>query len=815
MVKRGRAITITVAVLVMLLFLGRRFSIILSDQWWASLISADAAAFLFQMHLLRLVLDGAGILVACAWFIGNLFFVYRALSVVQVPRYISNLEFREALSSQDLLAITIALGAILGLLAGLGVSDWWTTMALAWGGVQYEVADPLLGHDLGIYVAQLPWWRAMRSFSLLLSVTGLGVVIILYAVIGSVRWVDGRPAVSDHARAHLGALLAALALCLAWGYLLLPYEIVAGLHGTETAGAWSVRVASTQTLAGIASATAILSLLWAFRPRHALALAGWIILIAGSIIGRFIVPAVSTDDRPAVAANLSETFERTAFALENLELRDRTDQPGRAPAQPPGVPWSAQAIGRLVAVDSTTLLATAPIVLAQAGVPRPVWLTVQETRGEVSVSAIAADRTSAGGGPLSYAAGDTVAYPSVLTLALLDSTEGTIWPGAPDYHVGLGDAGFMLDSWTRRLILAWGLQVGDLLGGTPPTARLTWHRDPIVRATRLAPFATWRDVQPAWRDGRLTWLVTGYVLSETFPAVAPVEWGGGSGSANLVRPGFLTTIDAAGGETHLYLLPEAGPVAGSWSDLAGPVVEPTDAIPNDLLRQLRYPLSQARVHAEVLARRPELGSPVRGGNGVGVGGRSGPIQVGWIAPRTPGVTVAYHRPSSRRLSGLLVGTLVDGRPALELVRIDSVASLPTPAVLHQRWSRFPLHEQIRDSIRADGARLEAGSVQYFLTPTGLIAMGPYYAVRDGTRPRVAWYSLGAVGRLGAGRNPEEAWRNLTGQGVPLPPGMGSVGRFVEAQRWMSLADSALRTGDWVTFGRAFEALREALQIEPD
>ena len=32
---------------------------------------------------------------------------------------------------------------------------------------------------------------------------------------------------------------------------------------------------------------------------------------------------------------------------------------------------------------------------------------------------------------------------------------------------------------------------------------------------------------------------------------------------------------------------------------------------------------------------------------------------------------------------------------------------------------------------------------------------------------------------------------------------------------MSLADSALRTGDWVTFGRAFEALREALQIEPD
>jgi hypothetical protein len=106
-------------------------------------------------------------------------------------------------------------------------------------------------------------------------------------------------------------------------------------------------------------------------------------------------------------------------------------------------------------------------------------------------------------------------------------------------------------------------------------------------------------------------------------------------------------------------------------------------------------------------------------------------------------------------------------------------------------------------------------VQYFLTPTGLVATGPYYAVRDGARPQVAWYSMGSVGRLGAGRNPEEAWRNLTGQGVPLPPGMGSVGRLVEAQRWMQLADSALMVGDWVAFGRAFEALREALGVEND
>jgi hypothetical protein len=30
-----------------------------------------------------------------------------------------------------------------------------------------------------------------------------------------------------------------------------------------------------------------------------------------------------------------------------------------------------------------------------------------------------------------------------------------------------------------------------------------------------------------------------------------------------------------------------------------------------------------------------------------------------------------------------------------------------------------------------------------------------------------------------------------------------------------LADSALRRGEWAAFGRAFDALRQALEVEPD
>ena len=47
-------------------------------------------------------------------------------------------------------------------------------------------------------------------------------------LVGAIRWIERRPAINDHARAHLGWLLAALAIALAWGYLLEPYEVVAG-----------------------------------------------------------------------------------------------------------------------------------------------------------------------------------------------------------------------------------------------------------------------------------------------------------------------------------------------------------------------------------------------------------------------------------------------------------------------------------------------------------------------------------------------------------------------------------------------------------
>jgi uncharacterized membrane protein (UPF0182 family) len=133
--RRARRLTVAIAGLIALLFGGRWAAVVLTDRWWAEQISPTAVAFLTDWHILRLVLDLSGVLLASAWFIGHLLLVYRAVGSVQVRRNVANLEFREALTPGVLLAVVIGAGALLGLLIGAGTSVHWREVALAWHGV--------------------------------------------------------------------------------------------------------------------------------------------------------------------------------------------------------------------------------------------------------------------------------------------------------------------------------------------------------------------------------------------------------------------------------------------------------------------------------------------------------------------------------------------------------------------------------------------------------------------------------------------------------------------------------------------------------
>jgi Uncharacterised protein family (UPF0182) len=814
MSRRGRRLVAAIGAVVALLFAGRWTATLLADRWWAAQLSPGAAAFITDWHLLRLTLDLSGCLIASAWFIGHLLLVYRAVGTVQVRRNVANLEFREALTPRALLTFVVITGVLLGLVVGAGVSGWWREVTLAWQGVSYGISDPLLGRDIGLYLAQFPIWRAAHGFFVLLVLLALSGVTALYMLVGAIRWIERRPAINHHARAHIGWLLAALALALAWGYLLEPYELIAGPADLLDRSTWHSSLLVSPTLAGVALAAGALSAVWAARPRHALVVSIWIVLLLASMAGHWLVPALlSGSTEPAVEPRALERLARVAYGLETL--RDTRLERLRSPA-PPAVPslWNPAALVRVFPGDSSHLLAVNPAVLTPDGKRRPVWLVVRSgAQGRVIASAVADHRVSRTGEPLFYRLVDTVPHPT--PVALLDLPSDLLGPEARDYRLTRGDGpGVAVDSWSRRLLLAWALQAGELLADGGRDRRVDWHLAPEDRLSRLAPFADWGLPVARVIEGELVWLVDGYLASGSFPLTNRVPWR--DRRAGSVRAAFLGTVNAESGAVRVYLQPGADPLAATWSRLSNGLVEPASSIPEPVLRAAPYPGDWFRIQAQQLERVPWKAGNVSGPPSHGPDEELPPPQVGWSADTTgPLAVTTFELPGERRLSAVLIGSRDDGRAHLTLVRLDSTATLPVRGVLESRWANFPSYDALNDSIREDGGKLERGPLRVEVGPGGPVAYQGYFALRPAGGTVLAWVSVAAPNRLGAGRTLKEAWSNLLGASVPAPPGSAQSGRLDEARRWMQHADSALRIGDWTEFGRAWSNLRNILGLPLD
>lgn len=787
-----------------ILFAGQWLAGFLAERWWAAALMPDAPGFLAGVRFLRLTIEAAAILLATAWYVGHLLVVHRAIGSVQVSRQVANLEIREAITPAALLPIAIGIGTAFGVGAGLGAGRQWTTFALAWQGVSYGATDPILGRDLGLYVAQLPLWLTLQRFGSLLAWSALAAAAVLYAVVGALRWNDGRPAISDHARRHLGLLLAVAALVLAWGLILRPFVLVADGPPTAAAGAGSYRMALL--VGGAALAAAIASAIWGLRGTHLWLLAAWVIVL----IGRLVLSLGEPGPRVEAQATRSERASADQLAF-GLHLREVGAGPPASPVPTPVAPslWSESVLSSMVALDSQRMEAAGRAAIPLGASSVPAWLVVRsQPGGAATVLGIADDHTALGGRPLSYRAGDSVAYPGLVTYANFALAASR--PAAPRYLLA-GDApGPIAGGWPRRAVLAWSLQAGSLLGSVPTGTRVAWHLAPRARLSQLAPFARWSQPRPILLGEELSWVAYGYLSAERFPGSSRVEMP--DGGVALLDAAFVGAVTARTGATAIYLAPGAGPLGAAWAAIAQGVVQPRADLPPKLAEQLGYPEALFEAQARILEAAPWSIGRLVGRTAPGLGDPLPPSEV-WEGGGGYALVTAYEQGDVPQVDAVLTGRMRPDGPRLLLQKFAGGESPRSPSALRSTWERFPSYEQIRDSVTREGDRFERGAWRLLPLSGGPLAYSPWYAVGPGGAVTVPFVAMALGPRVGAGRGFPEAWENLRGAGAPLPPGIGPATPLEEARRWMGRLDAALRTGDWEAFGRAFGALRQVLGVE--
>src|SRR5207249_10193158 len=102
------------------------------------------------------------------------------------------------------------------------------------------------------------------------------------------------------------------------------------------------------------------------------------------------------------------------------------------------------------------------------------------------------------------------------------------------------------------------------------------------------PFASFDDAVPVVVDSALWWVAYGYFEAEAFPLARPVA-GGDRDSVRYLRAGLVGAVNAASGDTRLYLAPGADALATAWARLLAPLIRPLDSVPPALRAQLPFP----------------------------------------------------------------------------------------------------------------------------------------------------------------------------------------------------------------------------------
>jgi Uncharacterised protein family (UPF0182) len=734
--------------------------------WYRTFAGGEAVIAVRDLsRLLQLLV----LVVAICWITANLLIVYRAIGSVQMPRRLGDLEIVEAVPRRTLLSATLGLGALLGTLLSLGTGDWWQQRVLAAAPPHFGVRDATkLGHDAGYYVGTLPWLAVLQNRTLLLAVGAVGIVALLYGIIGSLRVRHGRIRASAHARRHLGLLLALLALVLGWGAVLDPAEIVGGLHGAVDQAALSVRAPGADVVAAVASVTMVISLAWAWRDQPTLILAGWAALLVSLSAGYFVVPSVARASGGADSPELIQrrtALERFAFGLSSVDSSPLPPFPSGEAAVRTMPLWDPVQVGAALDAPPTAVALRAP----RADEPGAVWMIAPSS----ALPARLARETDSG-----------------LAVAALPSADRLLFaPGLAGALITAGDSappgGLVLSGAWRRFALAWTIQIWGLIRGESDGKVLLWRRDVTERLQRLAPFARFGAPAPVLRGGALWWVSWGYVARETFPLARSLPWH--DDDVRYLRAGLVGAVRASTGETHLWLAPGYDSLTATWARRFTPLIEPVDRLPADLRAQLGYPAEMFALSVAHLLRASADSS----------------ADAGWfMRPREP---YQLSAPGGTVWTGVALESGV--RTPKQLVGLYTAAITSRGLETHL-WR--PATPQRLPGELVGSALLRPGPLRVWPTGSSIITLQAqmFDPVTAGspTPPRVAEVYVTVDGRSGHALTARAAL--LGGEQIVTDTTLAA--RWERAHRLAIRADSALSAGDLATFSTLWRQLMNEL-----
>ena len=613
---------------------------------------------IFITSLTTKILLGAAVFVGTLILLGgNLRF---ALQELKKPFSVGTLSPETpplVLDKKSLRTIVTGVAGLVALFMALFAAGQWLTFLQYQHATTFGTVDPLLGRDVGFYVFELPFLDFLRYMLLAITVLSLIGCAAIYLIAGALGYQpEAGLQINRRTRQHLGLLIAALFLIMAWGasldmprLLLTPSGVIQGASYVDV----EVTLPMLKLLMLVLLLGSGLAAYHAFSTKHwpiPLAVALYLLVSVGgtgyaAIIQRVVVaPNEQEKEAPFITYNIEST--RKAFALDNVEERALS---GDATLTLADINNNSETINNVRLWDHQPLLDTFGQIqeirtyydfasvdndrYVIDGQYRQIMLSSRELNSEslpnrtwpnerltfthgYGVALGPVNEVTPEGLPVLFikdlppvSSVDLAVDQPGLYFSDLSSDYVLVGTNTREFHYPKGDdnvfsqyegaGGVPLGGLVRKMLFALYFRDFNILISEQltPESRVLFHRNITDRVNTIAPFLVYDgDPYLVISEGRLYWMRDAYTVSKRYPYSTQVV-----NEVNYIRNSVKIVIDAYHGTTTYYLADPNDPIALTLQRVFPDLFTPLDEMSADLRSHIRYPEDIFRLQTEVFS----------------------------------------------------------------------------------------------------------------------------------------------------------------------------------------------------------------------
>ncbi|SHF79023.1 hypothetical protein SAMN02746089_02559 [Caldanaerobius fijiensis DSM 17918] len=163
-----------------------------------------------------------------------------------------------------------------------------------------------------------------------------------------------------------------------------------------------------------------------------------------------------------------------------------------------------------------------------------------------------------------------------------------------------GKAGIPMN-FLNRLLFA--VNYGDIKllvsGEIKSSSRILIYRNIMERVEKIAPFLTYdQDPYIVIDNGKLYWMIDAFTTSDSYPYSQPYEFFDGQ-RINYIRNSVKVVVDAYNGSVDYYIVDKSDPVAMVYKNIFPELFKDGSKMPEGLKKHIRYPQDLFDLQADV------------------------------------------------------------------------------------------------------------------------------------------------------------------------------------------------------------------------